>query len=383
MSKNIVFCADGTWNGPQQDENNDQIADPTNVYKLFNNLAGEVAQSACSADEQEKYAMQDGHPLQVAKYLHGVGDSSNLFIQIFGGGLGVGTICRIVRGYTFISRHYEPGDHIYITGFSRGAYTARALAGLICSKGLLSQPLACDPDKKRVYQLGIQTWRDYRQGRQDADGNLLSKLSDLIREIPLNFTKPPSDRDYTPVDHIQAVAVWDTVGSLGIPTYDDETQQRLDMFRFADTALNPKVVMGLHAISLDEMRPDFSPTLWDQRTGITQMLFPGAHADVGGGYPTSDHESELSDIALDWMQQALLPCGLHLARAVPQTPTAAQTGVAHQPWIHAPWSIKPRMPRCFPKHIDVHPSVTDRMQASLVISEPGTTATAYAPVNRP
>ena len=74
---------------------------------------------------------------QAAKYLHGVGDSDNFLVKALGGALGAGLITRIVRGYTYISRTYAAGDRIFIVGFSRGAYTARALAGLIAAKGLL------------------------------------------------------------------------------------------------------------------------------------------------------------------------------------------------------------------------------------------------------
>src|ERR1700676_2203471 len=147
MPKNIVFCADGTWNGPSEvtgvsvtdtddtaGEVQTTVGNVTNVFKLFSNLPGHVTiETLGSRLEQERVATDDtGTPLQVAKYLHGVGDSMNPIIKLLGGAFGVGIIARIVRGYTFISRNYSPGDAIYIVGFSRGAYTARALAGMIC-----------------------------------------------------------------------------------------------------------------------------------------------------------------------------------------------------------------------------------------------------------
>ena len=141
MAKNIVFCADGTWNGPGQDADDPKDACPSNVFKLYLSLAGQdVLDPATyrSANEQERVLKApDGRPLQVAKYLHGVGDSSNFLVKALGGAFGAGVIARIVRGYTFLSRNHEPGDRIFVVGFSRGAYTARALAGLVGAKGLI------------------------------------------------------------------------------------------------------------------------------------------------------------------------------------------------------------------------------------------------------
>ena len=124
MPKTIVFCADGTWNSPGNDHDCDELPDPTNVYKLFLALTGELAsESLRNADEQEKSHAVSGEVRQVAKYIHGVGDSRNPIIKLMGGTFGAGVVSRIVRGYTFISRNFEPGDDIVIVGFSRGAYT--------------------------------------------------------------------------------------------------------------------------------------------------------------------------------------------------------------------------------------------------------------------
>ena len=102
----------------------------------------------------------DGQTQQIAKYLHGVGDSRNPIIKLLGGAFGVGVIARVVRGYTFISRNYVPGANIIIVGFSRGAYTARALAGLIVSQGLLAASLT--QDKELAYRRGAEAWYRYR-----------------------------------------------------------------------------------------------------------------------------------------------------------------------------------------------------------------------------
>src|SRR5256885_2092969 len=123
MPKTIVFCADGTWNGPQDRTQVSALDDTdthgeldagaiTNVVKLFANLAGAVTPETLPLlNEQEKvFANSTGQPVQVAKYIHGVGDSKNLLLKLLGGAFGVGVVNRIVRGYTFISRQYAEGD---------------------------------------------------------------------------------------------------------------------------------------------------------------------------------------------------------------------------------------------------------------------------------
>src|SRR6185369_297540 len=173
MPKRIVFCADGTWNGPEQQTGVTPIdsaddhgelngAKVTNVVKLFANLAGRV--------------------VQIAKYIHGVGDSNSFLKKAMGGMFGMGVIARIVRGYTFISRNYEPGDEIHIAGFSRGAYTARALAGLIASVGLLNRAHYDPTDKNEAYRLGIAAWCKSKNATLSGAG----KLTDLANHL-LNF----------------------------------------------------------------------------------------------------------------------------------------------------------------------------------------------------
>src|SRR3954462_12120429 len=163
MSKNIVFCADGTWNHPSDPETDDS-AHPSNVFKLFVKLEGkDDPGSTRLANEQEKTSQEDGGVVQVAKYLHGVGDSNNFLVRVLGGGFGEGLITRIVRGYTFVSRNYEPGDKIFLIGFSRGAYIVRALAGLISAKGLLPPDVASDETKQEAYRQGSAMWYAWRR----------------------------------------------------------------------------------------------------------------------------------------------------------------------------------------------------------------------------
>ncbi len=379
MAKNIVFCADGTWNTPNQDDDADDTADPTNVYKLFVCLAGKNSpDTLLASNEQEKSLVTNGATLQVAKYIHGVGDSRNPIQRLMGGAFGAGIISRIVRGYTFISRNYEPGAKIFISGFSRGAYTARALGGLIASQGLLAP--ARTEDKELAYRHGAAAWYQYRN--KTAAKFSLSRLWEVARDLPGFLSRDAlKDSDFVNVDLLAAVAVWDTVGALGIPRF--RGNGRVDAFRFCDTALSKKVAMGFHAVALDEQRDDFTPTLWDQAKNVKQVLFPGAHCDVGGGYPMARNESGLSDAALKWMIDQLTGVGVLFSSEQPYAIKPNHAGVAHMPWIHSPWDY-PGInlgPRRFSFALDPHASIAARMRAGMVVAEPGRPGAAYNPVN--
>ena len=178
---------------------------------------------------------------------------------------------------------------------------------------------------------------------------------------------------------IRTVGVWDTVGAMGIPAFEAD-HDRLDLFRFADTKLSPKVARGFHALSVDEARQDFDPTFWDDDPRIVQALFPGAHADVGGGYPAGA-ESGLSEGAFVWMAAQLAGEGLRLAAPPGTVAAPSAAGIAHRPWAHFPWDHLPSGPRRFPPGLRLHRSVLDRMAAGPVVPEPGLAAEAYAPAN--
>jgi uncharacterized protein (DUF2235 family) len=378
MSKNIVFCADGTWNGPgSTDADHKDVV--TNVFKLFLNLAGkDTPDSILLAKEQERVlAADDGTVSQAAKYIHGVGDSDNYLVKLLGGSVGAGIITRIVRGYTFISRNYEPGDRIYIVGFSRGAYTARALGGMIAAQGLLASNLHLD-DRKRAYLLGTAAWYGYRRAALAANSDWLAKLEEIAIELPGLLTKLPASAFVAAP--IEVIAVWDTVGALGIPDYLRHMQQ-IDSFKFADTKLSAKVAHGLHAVAIDELRLDFIPTLWDPDPRIAQALFPGAHADVGGGYPATNGESGLSDRTLTWMTTRLDDLGVLFSTSPAVVPKPDAGGCAHQPWTKVPWTALPRKERHFPSGLSLAQSVIDRLAVASVLAEPGFVPGPYSPPN--
>jgi len=207
----------------------------------------------------------------------------------------------------------------------------------------------------------------------------------LVRHVNRPYRKDTEIKDsqLVAVDKIKAVAVWDTVGAMGLPRYIKD--ERTDAFRFTDTRLSPKVEKGFHAVALDEQRKDFTPTLWDAATSVTQTAFPGAHADVGGGYPTNDNQSGLSDIALGWMVDRLESVGVRFNRPIFSPFAPDPKGTAHKPWQHPPFNLPGEtavrnLKGC---GIQEHPSIQERIDAGPVVAEPGEALAPYKPSNRP
>jgi uncharacterized protein (DUF2235 family) len=194
--KTIVFCADGTWNGPGEPDSDDKTALTTNVFRLFVNLDGRDTPETAMLEKEQERVLTDssGAVVQHAKYLHGVGDSANFLARALGGTVGAGLIARIVRGYTFVSRNYVAGDRIFIVGFSRGAYTARALAGLIAAKGLLDAGRNDLADKATAYRLGSAAWYAYRRTALQARTDLLGRLEAVVYDLP-RFLSAPAGAD--------------------------------------------------------------------------------------------------------------------------------------------------------------------------------------------
>jgi glutathione S-transferase len=371
MAKHIVFCADGTWNGATDDD--DPRTNDSNVLKLFNALQGSLSVGAPADPEQERRALDPGGVLrQVAKYIHGVGNSSNILVRQLGGAIGTGLIARVLRGYTFVSRNFAPGDRIVLIGFSRGAYTARALGGLIANKGLLDwsalhlNPQAPDDEG---YKYAAAAWYAYQQDRRRhnaGSSNWLGRLEGMVSDIQALAGWRARTPQYVQNLRIAAIGVWDTVGSLGIPLLSQDASTRLDLLRFADTELSACVDKGFHAIAADEQRVDFTPTLWDpDAERVVQCCFPGAHADVGGGYARGT-ESELSDIALDWMISQLETVGVQFATLSAAQP-GFELGPMHSPWTSPTFARLPKSPREFPNYADpikrilLHPALRQRL----------------------
>jgi uncharacterized protein (DUF2235 family) len=323
----LVVCLDGT----------NQVFDqpfPTNVNLIYRALDG-VDADAGNGSRETTFGEP---PSLLGKYLPGVGTEGNPILKLLGAAFGDGIAEPILRGYTFLSRSYAPGDEIFIVGFSRGATAARALAGFVAGHGLLDPSRYAAADKDAAYLRAISAWYAYRSPHPGlADQARLEMISlTLGRDVPRLQAA-----DYVAVGAIRAVGVFDTVSSLGLPHIDANGDAVFD-FSICDTALSPKVLNGFHALAADETRDLFSPTFWAERADVLQQIFPGAHSNVGGGYP----ERGLSDIALAWMIDNLQAVGLECA-APATAPNPLDT--ARDDGLTFPFKETPKRPRAFPK----------------------------------
>ena len=260
--KNIVVFSDGTGQEGGKGFN-------TNVYKLFNMI-------------------EDRTDRQIAFYDAGLGTDWHLISGNVGG---FGITKNILQCYRFIFDNYEAGDSIFLFGFSRGATTVRSLSGFIDQFGLLPKSRT-DLIKKAyaIYKIEDQ------ETRKRKIGEFLGKHRTMWVRIKF-------------------LGVWDTVAALGIPFKSaDGLIDRLPGFRhkFHNLTLSPAVENAYHALSIDDERLTFHPTLWDPQIlpyqKMKQVWFCGVHTDVGGGY----REQGLSDIALLWLKSRALEQGLRI-----------------------------------------------------------------------
>ncbi|MCT4702972.1 DUF2235 domain-containing protein [Enterobacteriaceae bacterium H20N1] len=366
MSKNIIFCADGAWTNPGFDEQTGESAVVSNVYQLFVDMKGLVdKQSLLLANEQEKsWVDGSGDVAQVAKYIYGVGDPHNSFVKLLGDTFGANIITPVVRGYTFISRHWQPGDRIYLVGFSQGAWTARTLANLITDKGLLNRDkLRLDErHKEESWRLAASVWAHYHAHASGVNGNLLGAV---LKDFPAFFCDSVDPTCMTTSVPVEAVAVWETVGHLGIPRYFND--KRMNVFRFSNNVLHPRVKYGLQAIAIDEQRVDLAPAVWDNRDRIVQVMFPGIHHDVGGGYNCFEGECGLSNGAYLWMHDALDDLGMNLLRS---EMIADPLGRLHCEWFPpTAWQrVSPRwLPAPLTSSMMIHQSAIDRLNGGSLL----------------
>jgi uncharacterized protein (DUF2235 family) len=263
--KRVIVCCDGTWNDADN-QNTD-----TNVFRMARAI----------------HATQEtGGVLQIVLYLSGVGTSGLEFEKLVAGAIGLGVGDNIRSAYMFIAQNFLPGDEIFLFGFSRGAFTARSLAGLINACGILKRQKLGDLPS---------AWKYYRSDPPHSPEDFVAKY------------KTDSHTDAK----IKFLGVWDTVGALGVPGHLFSVENA-KKFAFHDT--NPCAAMehGCHALAVDEHRYDFVPTLWTEPAPagvfIEQVWFAGAHVDVGGGYVTRT----LADIPLVWLARKAEADGLVL-----------------------------------------------------------------------
>lgn len=283
-SKKIIVCCDGTGNEfmahaptPQDTGGN------SNVVKLYTALDLSVT--------------------QYAYYHPGVGtmgDPSKTGIRrwwskVKGLAFGWGFQENVLDAYRYLMQHYNAGDQVYIFGFSRGAYTARALAGFLHGYGLL-----CRGNEGHIlYAWNLYTAKLNKQRKQDNPETTV--------KTDFAFRDTFSHADFT----MHFVGLWDTVSSVGWITTP---------LRLLHLAQNPSIVIGRHAVSVDERRCFYHDNIWgdpvqiqvpailtgtprgnalNRAQDIAQVWFPGVHSDVGGSY--GQYTAGLANASLEWM----------------------------------------------------------------------------------
>ncbi len=266
--KRLIVCCDGTWQKLRSDY-------PSNVVKITQAI---------------RAVGDDGIP-QIVHYSEGVGTGD--FIDKLGGGaFGWGLDNVIQNAYRFLCLNYDPGDRIYLFGFSRGSYTVRSLSGLIYNVGLLN--------RSHIRQTP-EAYALYRDRAPDTKPN-----SPIAKEFRARYSQE--------VD-ITFLGCWDTVGALGIPDLipilpiDNWVNHK---YEFHDTRISRRIQCARHAVAIDEKRKVFFVTPMHKSVGadaqdLQQVWFPGEHGCVGGG---TEKYRQLSDGALQWMIDEARQTGL-------------------------------------------------------------------------
>ncbi len=288
MPRRLVALFDGTWN---------KVQTRTNVERFWRL----VASADASGNEQ------------VCKYVAGVGVTPGIG-HLLGGAFGLGLSGNVEEGFQWLSKTWREGDEIWLFGFSRGAYTARSLGGLIRKCGLLKpdeKGAVASADVDAAYEL-------YRNDLHPDDPAMQAFRAAHSREVTIRF-----------------VGVWDTVGALGIPGVASWFPFARSRYAFHDTDLSKIVQYAYQALALDEHRADFKPTKWirpdatlksgesamawkPEQTEVEQRWFVGAHSDIGGGEQSdgAGHTPDtLPEITLAWMQEKARGAGLAFTEA--------------------------------------------------------------------
>jgi uncharacterized protein (DUF2235 family) len=271
--KRIVIACDGTWNRLD-------ARYPTNVAKLAQAVLPEgpdgVAQVVCHLD-----GVGTGR---------GTGWVARATDRVLGGLIGEGLMATLEAAYRFLVFAYTPGDEVLLFGFSRGAFTARSLAGLIRNCGILERARAAAvPAAVALYRA--------RTAASGPDGEVARTFRALHAA---HVTTGAGEAEWRAARGLPAgrplslayLGVWDTVGALGIPGHLALARLLNRGLAFHDTTLSGMVRSARHAVAIDERRRTFPPTLWDNLDAMNaaagavpyaQRWFPGDHGSVGGG----------------------------------------------------------------------------------------------------
>ena len=284
--KRLAVFLDGTWN---------TLKDDTNVWRL---------KELCAPFGADGMA-------QGSHYSPGVG--TQFGERLIGGIFGYGLDAEIIAAYQWMIDDYNLDDELFIFGFSRGAYTARSLAGIISRCGL---PLPGSPIN------ASNMFARYRRG--DSVRTIRGLLEDQASHAGTFTDEEALMLKYCIPTPIRFIGVWDTVGALGVP---DVPWIKWGSDPFLDTNLRVSETFAFHAVAVDEHRKAFAPTLWTKYvpkdlaapdtaprplSQVEQRWFVGAHAKVGGGY----FDDPLPELPLKWMMEKASLHGLSFSKPV-------------------------------------------------------------------
>ena len=293
--RKLAVYLDGTWNTP---------GSRTNVYALYEQTIG-------IDGHRLRYEQFKEHKGQIKYYDNGVGTR---LLNVFQGGMfGRGLDMKILNAYRFICRHYTDDTDLYIFGFSRGAYTARSLVGLLNRIGIVISESNLNTSTKAAMDL-YRNWPrrpDSYYSRNEPD-----QYKDKLADCKIKKQNLKNKYGIFEQPAVRFIGVWDTVGALGIPVrwWVDPFKFAREKYKFHDTSLSPIVRTARHALAIDEHRFHFRTTMWDKydkkSTDLEQRWFVGAHANIGGGY----EDNYLHHRPRYWMQKEAAKSGLRFRR---------------------------------------------------------------------
>jgi uncharacterized protein (DUF2235 family) len=302
--KRLVFCFDGTWN------------------KLVPNRATNVVLTAASIERVTKRGT-----VQITHYDEGVGTGD--LDAMRGGVFGTGLIENVREAFRFLVFNFDPGDEIYVFGFSRGAYSARTFVGFIrlvgplhrLHVGRIDEALALYETRGKSDQNFEESARRFRA--EFADKVCVGAADETWRCV----NKPGYVAGSAPQLRVKYLGVWDTVGALGVPEILPFSGWLNREYDFLDPSIDSFVESARHAVALDERRRLFPPVLFGDLTALNgaagfandhpkapyqERWFPGVHGSVGGGGDIRG----LSDAALAWVLEGAKAAGLRLDTTV-------------------------------------------------------------------
>lgn len=226
-------------------------------------------------------------------------------------GTGRGINRQIRRAYGVLASRYRPGDRIFLFGYSRGAFAARSLAGLIGRVGLVQ---AVHATERNV----LQAYRHYEA----------AEPGEAARQFSAAYCHADA--------MVEMIGVWDTVKALGL-TWPLVWRLFDPRHRFHDASLGPHVGHGYQALARDETREAYRPLLWDTTGDVTgrveQVWFPGSHGDVGGQVGRVKAARPRAWVSLHWMLGKAEALGLPLPEdwraRYPMDPGAPSMGTFH------------------------------------------------------